>query len=193
MHTLEQKILFFLFGTLVCGFVLLFFKNFQADGEFKSIDAVMVGNSSQSFSSLPTEEKTIIVHVAGAVKRPGVYEVEEGKRVIDVVNESGAEPFANLDGINLARLLSDGEKLVVPYMEFKEKVKDKVYRNSRLLNINTATKEELEKLPGVGPMIAGYVVFYRNQNGLFHSKDEIKNVERIGDKVYSRIRDLITI
>ena len=148
----------------------------------------------------PTE-KPLVVHITGAVPRPGVYALPEGARVQDVISAAGgflAE--ADKQFINLARILEDGELLEIPYAEgfspvIPTPIPDLVLPGSEsdLVNINTAASFELESLPGIGPTIAQRIVDYREQNGPFLSIEDIVNVSGIGPGIFERIKDLITV
>lgn len=149
---------------------------------------------------VPTD-KPIVVHITGAVPRPGVYALPEGARVQDVISAAGgflAE--ADKQFINLARVLDDGEFLEIPYAEGFSPVIPTPIPNiiqpgsdSDLININTASTFELETLPGIGPTIAQKIVDYREQNGPFFSIEDIINVSGVGPGIYERIKDLITV
>lgn len=148
----------------------------------------------------PTE-KPIIVHITGAVPRPGVYALPKGARVQDVISAAGgflAE--AEKETINLARTLEDGERLDIPYMEgFSPVIPTAIPglitsgSDEDLVNINTALAFELESLPGIGPALAQRIIEYRNANGPFLSTEDIINVPGIGPGTYERIKDLITV
>jgi competence protein ComEA len=157
----------------------------------------------------------IAVHVVGAVPRPGLYELAEGARVQDAIDAAGgllAE--ANVDTLNLASLLEDGQQLVIPYQDGREVTKagdvvdlpssegnDSVATseptgstntNAELLNLNTATLEELEALPGIGPTLAQRIIDYRDQNG-FYVVEDLLNVSGIGQSTFDQIKDLVTV
>lgn len=146
----------------------------------------------------PTE-RPIIVHITGAVPRPGVYALPEGSRVQDVIAAAGgflAE--AEKSQINLAALLIDGEKLDIPYIEGGSPILPTpgptvVAATTELININVASQGELETLPGIGPTTAQKIIDYRQQNGAFVSIEEIVNVSGIGPGIFERIKDLITV
>lgn len=137
------------------------------------------------------EPINIKIHVAGAVVYPGLYEMKDGDRVIDAINMAGGPlPEANLDALNLAKRLVDEDKiLVLRRLDITEGSKE---GNSKLLNINTATKLELEKLPGIGPAIAERIINERNK-GLFLTIDEIQRVSGIGVKLFENIKEMITV
>jgi competence protein ComEA len=138
---------------------------------------------------------SIIIHIAGAVNNPGVFELPEGARVNDALIIAGGEnDFADLERINLAAPLQDGMKIVVPKIGdesdifiFAEE------KNDGLININTASSEELQKLSGVGPVLAQNIIDFREANGNFSSVDELIHVSRIGEATLNRLRDKITV
>lgn len=146
----------------------------------------------------PTEIP-LVVHVTGAVPRPGVYALPKGTRVQDAISAAGGFlADAEKEGINLARLLDDGEQLEIPYMEgfspvIPTPVEEIVTSTTDLININTASSIELESLPGIGPKTAQKIIEYREQNGPFISTEDIVNVSGIGPVTYERIKDLITV
>ncbi len=154
----------------------------------------------------------LAVHVIGAVPRPGLYELAEGARVQDGIDAAGgllAE--ASVETLNLAALLVDGQQLIVQYKDGREvtsasgtvdlpssdsSATDTPTDNSGagLVNINTATQEELEALPGIGETLALRIIEYREQVSEFYSIEEITNVSGIGDvgdSTYEAIKDLI--
>ncbi len=154
--------------------------------------------TSVTLRPVPTD-KPIIVHITGAVPRPGVYALPQGARVQDAISAAGgflAE--AEKSGINLARALEDGEQLDIPYVEGFSPViatppEELFVPTSDLIDINTATTFELETLPGIGPTTAQKIVEYREANGPFLSIDDIINVPGIGPTTFDRIKELITV
>jgi|RhiMetdeSRZDD1v2_1073273.scaffolds.fasta_scaffold54293_5 competence protein ComEA len=151
---------------------------------------------------VPTE-KPLIVHVTGAVPRPGVYALAQGSRVQDAISAAGGFlADAEKSGINLARALEDGEQLEIPYAEgaspvigteIPPLVLTEPSTSSELININTASQAELETLPGIGPTTAQRIIEYREQNGPFVNTEDIINVPGIGSGTYERIKNLITV
>lgn len=147
---------------------------------------------------VPTD-KPIVVHVTGAVPRPGVYALPKGARVQDAISAAGgflAE--ADKANINLAQLVEDGEKLDIAYIEGASPVlatplPEVVATTTELININTASAAELDALPGIGPTTAQKIVDYRTKNGPFVSTEDIINVSGIGPASYERIKNLITV
>jgi competence protein ComEA len=153
----------------------------------------------------PTETATaaptrLVVDVVGAVRRPGLYRLEQGSRIADAVARAGgATRKANLSLINLAAPLADGEQVVVPG------------RNSATggaaaapaggaatpgaatgpVHLNTATLEQLDALPGVGPVTAQKILDYRTEHGAFSSVDELDAVPGIGPARMDQLKDLV--
>lgn len=139
------------------------------------------------------EPRVLTVHVAGAVARPGVVLLKEGARVMDAVESAGGPlPEADLDALNLAQPVQDGQKITVP-RKGEGGAPGASREKSGKVNINTADAGELEKLPGIGPTLAERIVSYREKNGSFKSIDELKKVSGIGEKKFSEIKDLVEI
>lgn len=148
-------------------------------------------------SAGPSPEVVILVDVAGWVRRPGVYEFEEGARVIDAIDAAGgARSGALLESLNLAAPLADGIQILVPRQG--ETVAPPASGGAAagvagLINVNTATPTELEELPDVGEVIAQAIVGYRTENGPFTSVDQLLDVSGIGDATLENIRELVTV
>ena len=139
-----------------------------------------------------TEVKTsgyIFVDIDGAVKNPGVYQLEDGDRVNDaIIMAGGLTEHAYTKNLNKARKISDGEKIYIP----AEGEIESSSNSSGLININTASIGELMSLPGIGEVYAQRIIDYRSSK-LFGSVEEIKNIEGIGEKTFEKIKELITI
>ena len=141
----------------------------------------------------------IQVHVAGEVMQPGLYHLPEGANVQDAIEVAlGATENAGLDLINLATILNDGQRITIPPKTDPQNSLEIPERSSGLqvkglININTASQEELESLPGIGEVKARAIIDYRTQNGYFLNLEELLNVAGIGQKTYDQLKDLITI
>lgn len=147
-------------------------------------------------SASPSPEVVILVDVAGWVRRPGVYEFEEGARVIDAIDAAGgARSGALLESLNLAAPLADGIQILVPRQgkTVAPPAAGAVAGVAGLINVNTATTTELEELPGVGEVIAQAIVDFRTETGPFTSVDQLLDVSGIGDATLENIRELVTV
>lgn len=149
-------------------------------------------------------KKHITVFVSGEVKNPGVVTIENDKRLSDAVNEvGGTTENADLNKINLAIKLKDESHYIIPKVgedlqsheniDLENSVTSNSNNKNNLININTATIQELDNLPGVGEATANKIINYREEKGRFNSIEEIKNVNGIGDKKYDEIKALINI
>lgn len=134
----------------------------------------------------------ICVHIKGAVRSPGMYELDAASRVNDaVVAAGGALDSANLNEVNLARFLEDGEEIIIPvFMTGDETVS---YNESPKININTADISQLCQLDGIGEITAKQIVQYRSTRGDFSVKEEIMNVAGIGETLFEKIKDRICV
>jgi len=141
----------------------------------------------------------IRVYVSGAVTSPDVYSIPPGSIMRDALNAAGgASGEADLNQVNLAQVLRDGDHVYVPKIGEVPTpalvgVDSTEAALSGLLNINTATAEQLEALPGIGPAIAKRIVDYRDAHGPFANIEAIQNVSGIGPTIFGQIKDLITV
>lgn len=163
----------------------------------------------------PTKQP-IVVHVVGAVPRPGVYEFAEGARIQDAIDAAGGLlTSADVNTINLAALLDDSQQLNIPYKAGEEPAQafssggsesddslvlpgaEETVTPSQsdveLININTASVEDLDTLPGIGPTIAQRIVDYRTANGPFATIEDLLNVSGIGPATFDEIKSRITV
>lgn len=148
-----------------------------------------------------TTATVVVVHVVGEVKEPGVYDLPADSRITDAIEAAGgATKDADLTSINLARVLFDGEQIFIgninsaaaPSTSSSSSSSSSTNPAGRI-NINMANAAQLDQLPGIGPVIAGRIVEYRNQNGPFRQLTDLKQVSGIGDAIYDKIKDLITL
>lgn len=149
----------------------------------------------------PTEEavpvaETLVVHVDGAVARPGVYGLPEGARVGDAVDAAGGlAEGADTTALNLAAPLSDGQKVLVP-VEGKADgagAQEGSGAVAGLVNLNTAGVEELDELPGVGEATARAIVEDRELNGPFSAPEDLMRVSGIGEKKFARLEGMVCV
>lgn len=142
------------------------------------------------------DKAQIAVHVTGEVKSSGLIYIKEGARALDVINAAGgALDTADLDRINLAKVMQDGEKLHVPAIgEIPDNNAYLAYDEANAkININTATVDQLDTLQGIGPVLAQRIVDFREREGRFERIEDIMKVSGIGPKVYENIKDRITV
>lgn len=128
------------------------------------------------------------VHVTGAVQQPGLYKLDAGARVQEAIAAAGGLAEGAVESsINLARLLSDGEQILVLHESQLGSAP------GQYLSLNQATAEQLEELPGIGPSTANKILEYRNQIGSFSTVDQLLEVPGIGTKLFKQIQDQLTL
>lgn len=151
-------------------------------------------------SASPTPSaRSVVVHVAGAVVRPGIVTLSAGARVADAVQAAGgALPGTDMSGVNLARVLIDGEQVLVGLPAGAGAPADPTPASSAgsgaaLLDLNSATVDELQTLPGVGPVLAQRIVNWRTENGRFTSVEELQEVDGIGEQRLAELRSAVRV
>ena len=152
---------------------------------------------------ITNEKNMLIIHIAGAVKKEGVIEIEENSRIADAIEKAGGlTKEADLTDVNLAYSVKDGQKIYIPSVKDKEKATivssgmgedEEISSEEKMVNINTATQAQLEELSGIGPSTASSIISYRQEKGKFKSIDEIKNVSGIGEAKYNKIKENICV
>lgn len=139
--------------------------------------------------SAATEQQVsgqIVVHVIGDVVSPGIVKLPLGSRVIDAINAAGGfTPNAKQDTLNLAALIEDGQLIAVGA--------DSISASDNRINLNTATLEQLDSLPGIGQVMANRILEWRTKHQRFSSVTELQEVEGIGPKLFNRIKDAVRI
>lgn len=160
------------------------------------------------------EKEEIVVHIAGEVKKPGIVRIKDGSRIADIIEQAGGlTDQANLTNINLAYIVEDGQKITIPSKQEQEvkeyisnqsgegvirenpeinTIQNATIKNTKV-NINKATKEELQSLSGIGESTAQKIIDYRKENGEFKQIEDLKNVSGIGDAKYNAIKDNIKV
>lgn len=162
----------------------------------------------------PAAPRIFTLYITGAVAYPGVYEIEEGSRISDLIAlAGGANEDADLEVLNLAAVVEDARHVRIPFID-EETVFEavSVFADTDTgimegpgtetaggsgaaagpVNINTASLERLMSLPGIGEVVAGNIINYRNTHGPFTTLEELMNVNRIGQATFNNIRHLIT-
>lgn len=174
---------------------LYFYKNMVEEDDYSDFEETET-NEEIGIEAEDEIKEEIIVHITGCVKQQGIVILEEGERVIDAIKKAGGETEdADLNKINLAYEVQDGEKIYVPSKtdEAEEKYLAEEEKSNSLININKATKEQLQTLNGIGESMANKIIKYRKENGDFSSIEDIKNVPGIGNAKFENIKEFITV
>ena len=206
----QQLVLIFVIVTVLIGSGVFLIRQFRPAWLMGKPDFIAGDDKNSTSINKPPEE--VVVHVTGEVKRPDVYKLEKGMRVADAIQiAGGATEKADLQQLNLAARAIDGEKIYVPAKlltspssqnvpEPQPSVSQDVpepqavhFNPPGKINLNTATTEELESLPSIGPVMAKRIIEYRNVHSSFYNIEEIKEVKGIGEKTYEKIKALITV
>ena len=230
--TLKQKIIFgSILGVMVL-FILIYFvlnagnlmgdngdiEEFNIEDEMLNLEEIneVIEGSEETIENKIINENNIdgegegveeiIVHITGEVNKPGIVILNKNSRIADAINKAGgATKEADLNQINLAYILEDGQKIYIPNKN--EKIDEDEYitegnrnnignnnsKEGEKVNINEAMQTELEELPGIGPSLASRIIEYREQNGDFKKIEELQNVKGIGDAKYNDIKDKVTV
>ncbi|MES2171078.1 MAG: helix-hairpin-helix domain-containing protein [Actinomycetota bacterium] len=146
-------------------------------------------------SVAPSDAPVIYVHILGAVEHPGLFTLHDGDRVVDAIAAAGGfTAAADQSQLNLARVLADGEQLMVPATGEAAPVSTgSAVQPGGKVNINTADETALEGLPRVGPAMAQRILDWRKKNGRFSSIDDLMSVTGIGPKTFDGLKDLVTV
>jgi len=191
-------------GLLVLGFLLVIggigmnFKDL-----FLGQEKAEVAKISPVVKNEVEVDSSVKIDVAGEVINPGVYELKNGSRIEDVLIVAGGLS-ANADrewiekNLNKAEKIYDGEKIYIPKVgeilgTSRDAINGVSTNNNKIIRLNSASLEELDKLDGVGPAIGQRIIDYRTENGGFKSVEEIKLVPGIGDKMFEKIKDEIQL
>lgn len=146
-------------------------------------------------ASTPASGPVVLVHVAGAVKRPGLYELFEGDRIADAIEAAGgARRSADLHVLNLAQVVVDGARIEVPTKGGASPQQPAVTASSSaMVSLNSATQIELETIPGVGPVTAQAILSHRDEIGGFTDLAQLLDVDGIGPATFESISAYVTL
>ena len=158
------------------------------------INEVIINNGSENAenSILRPEmiSKDIYVHIAGAVENPGVYTLQEGQRVEDAIQLAGIREDSDIDALNRAAIINDGQKIIVPVIGANDT--NQTITNEKL-NLNYATLAQLMALPGIGEVKANAILQYRTRHGSFQTVEELLQVHGIGTAIYEELADQVCV
>jgi competence protein ComEA len=181
----QTAVLVVLFLALLCGGYLILRPEPSPQGDFLPVE-----------EAVPEEPCELTVYVTGAVLHPGVVRLAEGERVVDAIEEAGGPlPDADLESLNLAQTVQDGQKVMVPKQGQGGEGGTGAGTDAEggKVSINSAGARELEELPGIGPTLAERIIAYREKMGGFKSVEELKQVSGIGEKKFAELEDLIEL
>lgn len=193
---------------IFCIFLSFFIINYMNNKPNREMDSKDIFVEAPSYKKEEGEKpsgknKKLMVEIKGEVKKPDVYIMDEGSIVKDIIIESGGlKENADMSRVNQAQRLRDGDCIVIPSASLEGDNSTATGVNAPnvsssnsngIININRASKEELMKLPGVGEVTAQKIIDYREKNGGFNSVEDLKNIDRIGDKTLSKFKDKIDI
>lgn len=152
-------------------------------GQPREVTAIP-GVSAMPNAASPAVGGEVVVHVGGAVKKPGLVRLVSGSRVADAIEKAGgAKSPRFLESVNLARVLVDGEQIMLG--------QSATSADSGKISLSSATAVELEQLPGVGQVLAQRIVQHRVDHGPFRSVDDVNEVSGVGDSLMEQIRPLV--
>ena len=190
---------------IIAGFII---SKIKQSNDFEEIEYNEIIEISET-TEIKEIIQTIKIHIYGEVHYNGIIELNEGTRIDDAIKIAGGlTDKADISKVNLAYILSDGQKLYIPKQTvgvapqgdpqiITEQNGEGIIENNKTksekININTATQTELETLSGIGPSLALKIIEYRDENGKFKNKEELKNVPGIGDSKYSQLEEFVEI
>lgn len=188
----EQKRGLIIVFALTIGLAGFFFLNSRPTAEPVLIQDTNIDQTQNDLIDIPTK---LIVNVAGRVKNPGVYQLPQGSRVVDAIEAAGMQlKGVDISDINLARLLVDGEQVLVGGTKLtSKKSTPKKFTSDNPLDINRATITQLDTLPGVGPVTAQRIIDYRTKVGRISSIDELKKISGLGGSKFEEIKALLRV
>lgn len=219
MINISQKQLIIAIGIggvilLIVGYLI--YSNIS-DKSYEQINVISEEQTQDTEENVESDTEEIVVHIAGQIKSPGIVKIKEGARIADIIEKAGGlTEDANIEDINLAYIVEDGQKITIPSKKENKQIEsittengegiitdtsqttssienktDKV-TNSKI-NINKASVEELQTLSGIGEVVATKIIEYRKENGDFKQIEDIKNVPGIGDAKFEQIKENIKV
>lgn len=204
----KQKKMIIIAGVFVVLIFIYYLSTINREYEYADINETIIeGEENFVNKEVLEDKKEIIIHITGAVESEGIVKIKEGDRIKDAIEAAGGLAIdANLKEVNLAYKLKDGQKVYIPRTTDTEEeitinnengetviVDQGIQETTTMVNINTATEEQLRTLPGVGEETARKIIEYRQLNGRFIAIQDIKNVTGIGEAKFENIKNYICI
>ena len=211
---------YFMYGFLLlfaCLSFIFIYVRFTSDVKTVEPEVIALSDDEEKEEIITEAVETIFIDIKGEIKYPGVYEIQLDDRVIDAVQMAGGfTDEATTDNVNLSKRLKDETVIIIPsYLKNYDNITikndyeidsnddivqseetendEKIESSSNLININTASVVELMSLDGIGESKAKAIIEYRDINGDFENILDIKNVSGIGESIYEKIKDYITV
>lgn len=189
----------------IIAFVAIIFVFVIMPKVFSGEDEMEKKNEKDDFLYVESKDEGLkehmYIHLDGAVLKPGMIEIQKGDRLKNAIEKAGGlKDDADLKYINFAMILSDGEKIYIPFKNAEENAGNgiisyvpEVEEKNKKVNINRANKEELMKVKGIGDSTADKIIKYRKDKGLFKKASDIMKIQGISDKKFESIKDDITV
>jgi len=207
MLSSKQKKIIIAAGAVVICIFMYYMSTINRGYEYVETNEIIENTVYEETEEQEEEAKEILIHITGAVQTEGIVKLKEGDRIKDAIEEAGGlASDANLNEVNLAYSLQDGQKIYIPRnTDIQEQniineqngqgviIDSGAQQINAKVNINTATVIELQTLSGIGEQTAQKIVEYRQLNGRFNSGEDIKNVQGIGDAKYESIKEYICV
>lgn len=212
MLSSKQKTAIIIAGVIIVGIFIFYMSTKTKENDYSAINQITEQETEEVEEETEEKEvpKEIVVHITGAVQNEGIVKLKEGSRIIDAVEAAGGMTSdANLKMINLAYTIRDGQKIYIPRVSDLEEgveisgdtglygtidTEMQIDSNANTkININTANKNQLTSITGIGESTANKIIQYREKNGKFKNIEEIKNVSGIGELKYNAIKDYICV
>lgn len=212
MLSSKQKTAIIIAGVIVVGIFIFYMSTKANNYDYSAINEIAEEETKEE-EQVTKEEilpKEIVVHITGAVEKEGIVRIKEGSRIIDAIEAAGGMTSeVNLERVNLAYTLKDGQKIYIPKISDTKEVEyingetenymivyngtEEDSSSNTKININTANISQLESISGIGESTANKIIEYREKNGKFKTIEDIKNVSGIGELKYENIKDDICV
>jgi competence protein ComEA len=193
----DRRTVVVLAGVLVAAIAVTMFFTRRAQPVQPAVTAPVVSvapESSRSPAPSASPSRELVVEVVGKVRNPTVITLPAGARVLDALEAAGgAKPGVDTSDQNLARLLVDGEQIRIGLDPGPRDPTSTASPGGDLIDLNTASAQVLEEIPGVGPVLAQRIIMYRDQNGGFQSVEQLTEVSGIGEATFAQMQPMVTV